>query len=122
MISAQCIRVPVETGHLAAVFVRFREKPDREVILRRWQNFKSEVEKADLPSAPSPFLRYFEEDVRPQPLLDKDAGAGMAVTIGRLREDPLYDYKFVCLSNNLVRGAAGGSILTAETLVHQGWM
>ncbi len=122
LISAQCLRVPVEFGHLAAVFVKFREKPEQEEILARWRDFISEVGEAGLPSAPVPFLQYFEEEDRPQPRLDASQQKGMGISIGRLRQDPLFDYKFVCLSNNLIRGAAGGAILLAELLVHQGWL
>ncbi len=122
LISAQCVRVPVEIGHLAAVFVRFREKIDAGTILKGWRDFKSEVELMGLPSAPSPFLLYLGEEDRPQPKLDVSSGAGMAISIGRLRRDPFFDYKFFCLSNNLIRGAAGGAILTAELLIRQGWI
>ncbi len=122
VISAQCLRVPVELGHLAAVFVKFRKKPEREEILARWRDFISEVGEAGLPSAPVPFLHYFEEPDRPQPRLDASLQGGMGISIGRLRPDPLFHYKFVCLSNNLSRGAAGGAILLAELLVHQGWL
>ncbi|NLB50997.1 MAG: aspartate-semialdehyde dehydrogenase [Clostridiaceae bacterium] len=121
-ISAQCIRVPVEVGHLAAVFVRFDRKVSEKVILDAWQNFTSQVDELELPSAPRPFLNYFDETDRPQPKLDALGDWGMRVSIGRLRKDPIFDYKFVCLSNNLVRGAAGGSVLTAELLVRQGWI
>ena len=122
LISTQCVRVPVEFGHLAAVFVRFRRSIESTDILMRWRNFSSEVGSANLPSAPRPFLRYFEEADRPQPKYDAISRHGMGISIGRLREDPIFDYKFVCLSNNLIRGAAGGSILTAELLIHQGWI
>lgn len=119
-ISAQCLRVPVEDGHTAAVSVQFDKKPSRELILERWANFKTLPQDLQLPSAPRPFLIYLEADNRPQPALDALAGNGMAVTIGRLREDPLMDWRFVCLSHNTLRGAAGGSVLTAELLCAQG--
>lgn len=122
VISAQCYRVSVQEGHTAAVSVRFREKPSREEILSRWASFAGIPQQAKLPSAPQPFLQYLEDDNRPQPLLDAMAGNGMAVSLGRLREDPLFDYKFTCLSHNTIRGAAGGAILTAELLVHLGYI
>lgn len=122
VISAQCYRVSVQEGHTAAVSVRFRDKPSREEILERWAAYEGVPQTADLPSAPKPFLQYLPEDNRPQPLLDAMAGNGMAVTIGRLREDNIFDYKFTCLSHNTIRGAAGGAILTAELLVHMGYI
>ena len=121
-ISAQCLRVPVEDGHLAAVSVEFENPPTREEILSRWANFRTLPQELKLPSAPDPFLIYTEEDNRPQPALDAEAGNGMAITIGRLREDPLMDWRFVCLSHNTPRGAAGGSVLTAELLCAQGYI
>lgn len=118
-ISAQCIRVPVSDGHLAAVFVKFSgEKPSKEQILERWRNFGG----VDLPSAPSEFLRYAEENDRPQPKLDRDAQKGMQVTLGRLREDSIFDYKFIGLSHNTLRGAAGGAVLIAELLTDKGYI
>lgn len=122
LISSQCFRVPVEFGHMAAVFVRFRRPIEATDILMSWRDFTSDVEEARLPSAPKPFLRYFEDSDRPQPKLDASSRHGMGISIGRLREDPIFDYKFVCLSHNLIRGAAGGAILTAELLVHQGYL
>jgi aspartate-semialdehyde dehydrogenase len=122
VISAQCYRVAVQEGHTAAVSVKFSNKPSKEEIISRWENYSGIPQQANLPSAPQPFLRYFAEDNRPQPLLDAMAGNGMAVTIGRLREDPIFDYKFACLSHNTIRGAAGGAILTAELLVHLGYI
>ncbi len=116
VITAQCIRVPASDGHLAAVFVSFARKPSREQVLEAWKTFAGRPQQLKLPSAPSPFLHYFEDDARPQTKLDRDAGNGMAVTIGRLRGDPMFDYRFVCLSHNTVRGAAGGAVLTAELL------
>jgi aspartate-semialdehyde dehydrogenase len=116
VISAQCIRVPASDGHLAAVFVSFERKPSREQVLEAWRTFAGKPQQLKLPSAPAPFLTYFEDESRPQTRLDRDAGNGMGVTIGRLRPDPLFDYRFVCLSHNTVRGAAGGAVLTAELL------
>jgi aspartate-semialdehyde dehydrogenase len=114
--TAQCIRVPATDGHLAAVFISFERKPAREEVLALWRGFTPKPQELRLPSAPTPFLTYFEEDSRPQTRLDRDAGNGMAITIGRLRPDVLFDYRFVCLSHNTVRGAAGGAVLTAELL------
>jgi aspartate-semialdehyde dehydrogenase len=116
VITAQCIRVAASDGHLAAVFVSFERKPSREEVLAAWAGFSGRPQALKLPSAPSPFLRYLEDDARPQTRLDREAGDGMAITIGRLRPDPLFDYRFVCLSHNTVRGAAGGAVLTAELL------
>lgn len=121
-ITAQCIRVPVSDGHMAAVFISFAKKPSREQILELWKNFKGKPQKLDLPSAPKQFIRYFEEENRPQAKLDRDAEAGMGITAGRLREDLIYDYKFVCLSHNTIRGAAGGAILIAELLKSEGYL
>ena len=121
-ITAQCIRVPVSDGHMAAVFVSFEKKPTREQILSAWQEFSGPPQKLKLPSAPTPFLHYFEDDTRPQTRLDRDAGRGQAVTIGRLRDDPVFDWKFVALSHNTVRGAAGGAVLTAELLKSEGYL
>ena len=121
-ISAQCIRVPVSDGHLAAVSVSFKHKPAKEQILERWANYRTLPQQLGLPSAPDPFLIYKEEDNRPQPLLDRDLGQGMAVVIGRLREDPVMDWRFISLSHNTLRGAAGGSVLTAELLCEQGFI
>ncbi len=122
VISAQCIRVPVSDGHMAAVSVSFEKKPPKGEILERWRTFEGKPQRLGLPSAPKPFMTYYEEDTRPQTRLDRDAGNGMAVTLGRLREDPLFDYKFVALSHNTVRGAAGGAILTAELLKAEGYL
>ncbi len=115
IISAQCIRVPVTDGHLAAVSVRFASKPSREDILAAWRDY-APLRSLALPSAPEPFLKYFDEPDRPQTRLDRDYEHGMGVTIGRLRDDPILDYKFVCLSHNTLRGAAGGGVLSAEWL------
>ncbi len=120
-ITAQCIRVPASNGHMAAVFVRFAKKPTKEEILDRWNRFIGRAQELQLPSAPKQFLHYFEEDNRPQTKLDRMLEGGMAVSIGRLREDTQYDYKFVCLSHNTLRGAAGGAVLLAELLHAEGW-
>ena len=122
VISAQCVRVPVTDGHLAAVFVAFDRKPTRDDVIARWRAFEGEPQRAGLPSAPRPFLAYFDDDDRPQTRLDRDAGDGQAVTIGRLRPDTLFDWRFVALSHNTVRGAAGGAVLTAELLTQQGYI
>ena len=121
-ITAQCIRVPVADGHLAAVFASFDKKPTKEEILQAWKEFKGVPQELDLPSAPKQFLNYFEEENRPQTKLDRDLEGGMAVSIGRLREDTQYDYKFVCLSHNTLRGAAGGAVLMAELLAAKGYL
>ena len=120
-ITTQCIRVPVSDGHLAAVFFSLRDKASKEEILRRWRDYTGEPQRLALPSAPKQFLHYFEEPDRPQTRLDRDLEKGMAVSIGRLREDSQYDYKFVCLSHNTIRGAAGGAILMAELLAAKGY-
>ncbi|MDR1806198.1 MAG: aspartate-semialdehyde dehydrogenase [Clostridium sp.] len=120
--TAQCIRVPVSDGHLAAVFARFEKKPTKEQILETWSGFAGVPQEAALPSAPKQFLHYFEEDNLPQTALQRDLEGGMAVSLGRLREDSQYDYKFVCLSHNTLRGAAGGAVLMAELLAYQGWL
>lgn len=122
IITTQCVRVPVLDGHTAAVFVRFEKKPTKEQILKAWAEFKGLPQELELPSAPKQFIQYLEDDNRPQVQLDKDYENGMGVTIGRLREDTLYDYKFIGLSHNTVRGAAGGAILSAELLKAQGYI
>ncbi len=119
--TAQCLRVPVSDGHMAAVFVRFNKKPTKEQILAKWQEFKGAAQELELPSAPKQFLHYFAEDNMPQTKLQRDLEGGMAVSIGRLREDTQYDYKFVCLSHNTLRGAAGGAVLLAELLCAKGY-
>ena len=119
--TAQCLRVPVSDGHMGAVFVRFENKPSKEEILQAWKEFHGPAQDLELPSAPKQFLHYFEENDRPQPKLDRMLENGMAVSIGRLREDNQYDYKFVCLSHNTLRGAAGGSVLLAELLAAKGY-
>ena len=120
-ITTQCLRVAVSDGHTAAVFVSFDKKPSKEEILEAWKNFSGVPQELELPSAPKQFLHYFEEDNRPQAKLDRMLEKGMAVSIGRLREDSQYDYKFVCLSHNTLRGAAGGAVLMAELLAAKGY-
>ena len=120
--TAQCLRVPVSDGHMGAVFVRFANKPAKEQILQKWAKFRGPAQELALPSAPKQFLHYFEENDRPQPKLDRMLENGMAVSIGRLREDTQYDYKFVCLSHNTLRGAAGGAVLLAELLAAKGYL
>lgn len=120
--TAQCLRVPVSDGHMAAVFVRFKNKPSKEEIINVWDNFSSVPQELDLPHAPKKFLNYFVEDNMPQTKLQRDLEGGMAVSVGRLREDSQYDYKFVCLSHNTLRGAAGGGVLLAELLCAQGYI
>lgn len=122
IISTQCIRVPVSDGHLATVFVSFEKKPSKEEILNLWKSYSGKPQLLNLPSAPKQFLTYFEEDNRPQTGLDRTTENGMGITIGRLREDAIFDYKFVCLSHNTLRGAAGGAVLTAELLVAEGYL
>ena len=121
-ITAQCIRVPVSDGHMAAVFVAFEKKPTREEILAAWRSYAGKPQTLKLPSAPSPFLTYFEEENRPQTKLDRDAGNGQGISIGRLRPDAVFDWRFVALSHNTVRGAAGGAVLTAELLKAEGYL
>ena len=120
-ITTQCLRVPVSDGHTAAVFVSFDKKPSIDEIKKAWKEFKGAPQELNLPSAPKQFLNYFEEDNRPQSKLDRNLEGGMAVSIGRLREDSQYDYKFVCLSHNTLRGAAGGGVLMAELLAEKGY-
>lgn len=122
VISAQCLRVACADGHMAAVSVSFRNKPSMDEIKERWANFETEAQRLELPSAPKPFLQYFEDPSRPQTKLDRDFQNGFGVSIGRLREDKLFDYRFVCLSHNTVRGAAGGAMLTAELLCRKGYI
>ena len=122
VISAQCLRVACSDGHMAAVSVSFKKKPTIEQIKERWANYETEAQRLELPSAPKPFLQYFEDPSRPQTRLDRDFQNGFGVSIGRLREDKLFDYRFVCLSHNTVRGAAGGGILTAELLCRKGYI
>lgn len=120
-ITTQCLRVPVSDGHTAAVFVSFDKKPSKEEIIAKWNEFKGAPQELDLPSAPKQFIHYFEEDNRPQAKLDRNLEGGMAVSVGRLREDSQYDYKFVSLSHNTLRGAAGGGVLLAELLAAKGY-
>ena len=122
VITTQCIRVPVLNGHTAAVFVKFAKKPTKEEPIEAMVNFKGIPQELDLPSAPKQFIQYLEEDNRPQVALDVDYEGGMGVSVGRLREDTVYDYKFVGLSHNTLRGAAGGAVLCAETLVAKGYI
>lgn len=121
-ITAQCLRVPVSDGHTAAVFASFEKKPEIEDIKKIWAEFRGPAQELDLPSAPKQFLHYFEEDNRPQARLDRDIEGGMAVSVGRLRPDTQYDIKFVCLSHNTLRGAAGGAVLMAELLAAKGFL
>ena len=122
-ITAQCLRVPVSDGHMAACFVSFKgEKPSLEQIKADWAAFSGRAQELKLPSAPRQFLHYFEEADRPQTKLDRMLEGGMAVSIGRLRPDTQYDYKFVCLSHNTLRGAAGGAVLLAELLCAEGYI
>lgn len=121
-ITTQCLRVPVSNGHTAAVFVSFEKKPSKEEILEAWKTFKGEPQELELPLAPKQFIHYFEENDRPQAKLDRGLERGMAVSVGRLREDTQYDYKFVCLSHNTLRGAAGGGVLLAELLAAKGYL
>ncbi len=120
--TAQCLRVAASDGHMAAVFVRFDKKPSVEEIKEIWKNFKGYPQEAELPSAPKQFLNYFEEDNLPQTKLQRNLEGGMAISVGRLREDTQYDYKFVCLSHNTLRGAAGGAVLMAEQLCNMGYI
>lgn len=122
VITCQCIRVPVLNGHTAAVFVKFRKKPSKEQLIEKLVSFKGLPQELNLPSAPEQFIQYMEEDDRPQVTLDVDFGKGMGVSIGRLREDTVYDWKFVGLSHNTVRGAACGAVLCAELLTEQGYI
>ena len=121
-ITAQCLRVPVSDGHMAAVFMKFENKPTKEQILDKWANYVTDTNGLDLPSSPEKFLRYFEEDNFPQTKLHRDIDKGMSVCLGRLREDSVFDYKFIGLSHNTLRGAAGGAVLAAELLCAKGYM
>lgn len=116
IISAQCLRVPVSDGHMAAVAVKFHKRPTKEQIIKKWNNYISPIKYLNLPMSPDKFIVYFDEENRPQTKLDRNINKGMSVLIGRLREDTILDYKFVCLSHNTLRGAAGGSLLVAEML------
>lgn len=121
-ISCQCIRVPVLNGHTAAVFINFEKKPTKEQLIDKLVAYKGFPQENNLPSAPKQFIQYFEDDSRPQVKLDVDYENGMGVSIGRLREDSIYDFKFIGLSHNTVRGAAGGAVLCAETLTAKGYI
>ncbi|MBR2764726.1 MAG: aspartate-semialdehyde dehydrogenase [Blautia sp.] len=121
-ITCQCVRVPILNGHTAAVFVRFRKKPTKEQLIEALRSFKGIPQELELPSAPKQFIQYLEEDNRPQVAMDVDFERGMGVSIGRLREDTMYDFKFIGLSHNTVRGAAGGAVLCAETLKAKGYI
>ena len=120
--TAQCIRIPISDGHTAAVFVRFKNKPTEEQIINIWKNFKGRPQELDLPHAPKQFLHYFTENDMPQAKICRNLEGGMAVSLGRLRPDTQYDYKFVCVSHNTLRGAAGGAVLMAELLCAEGYM
>lgn len=120
--TAQCLRVPVSDGHMGAVFVDFKNKPSKEEMIDIWSHFSGRAQALNLPSAPKQFLHYFTEDHLPQTKLQRDLEGGMAVSIGRLREDTQYDYKFVCLSHNTLRGAAGGAVLMAELMAAEGYL
>ncbi len=120
-ITAQCLRVPVADGHTASVFVRFAKKPTKEEILSRWASYRGLPQEMELPSAPKQFITYFEEEDRPQAHLDRMTEKGMGICVGRLREDPIFDYKFVGLSHNTLRGAAGGAVEAAELLCRLGY-
>ena len=122
VITCQCIRVPVLNGHTAAVFVKFKKKPTKEQLIEKLVTFKGLPQELKLPSAPAQFIQYMEEDNRPQVKLDVDFENGMGISVGRLREDSVYDWKFVGLSHNTIRGAAGGAILCAETLKAKGYI
>ena len=121
-ITSQCIRVPVLNGHTATVFVKFRKNPTKEQLIEAMTSFKGAPQELGLPSAPKQFIQYLEEDNRPQVALDVDFENGMGISVGRLREDSVYDWKFVGLSHNTVRGAAGGAVLCAELLKAKGYI
>jgi len=121
-ITAQCFRVAASDGHMAAVFATFVNKPTEDEIKESWSQFRGRAQELDLPSAPKQFIHYFEEADRPQTKLDRGLERGMAISVGRLRPDSQYDYKFVCLSHNTLRGAAGGAVLLAELLCAEGYM
>ena len=122
VITCQCIRIPVLNGHTAAVFVKFRKKASKEALIEKLVSFKGRPQELALPSAPGQFIQYMEEDNRPQVRLDVDFEKGMGISVGRLREDSIYDWKFVGLSHNTVRGAAGGAVLCAELLKAEGYI
>ena len=120
--TAQCLRVPVSDGHMAACFVRFEKKPTKDEILEVWKNFRGRPQELELPHAPKQFLNYYTEDNMPQTKINRELEGGMAISTGRLREDSQYDYKFVCISHNTLRGAAGGAVLLAELLCAEGYI
>jgi aspartate-semialdehyde dehydrogenase len=122
VITCQCVRVPVLDGHTAAVFVKFRKKPTLEQLIDRLKNFKGFPQETELPNAPKQFIHYLEEENRPQVKLDVNCENGFGVSVGRLREDTVYDFKFIGLAHNTVRGAAGGAVLCAETLKAMGYI
>ncbi len=122
VITCQCVRVPVLNGHTAAVFVKFRKKVTKEQLIEKLKEFKGVPQELKLPSAPAQFIQYLEEDNRPQVTADVDFERGMGISVGRLREDAVYDYKFIGLSHNTVRGAAGGAVLCAELLTARGYI
>ena len=122
LITAQCLRVAASNGHMAAVFVSFDKKPSMDEMKARWAAYKGRAQELELPSAPKQFLHYFEEPDRPQTRLDRMNEGGMQISIGRLRPDTQYDYKFVCLSHNTLRGAAGGAVELAELLCAEGYI
>lgn len=122
VISAHCVRVPVSDGHLASVFVDFENVPSREEIITAWQDFKGKPQTLALPSAPKQFITYFDEPDRPQTALDRDIEGGMGVAVGRLEEDSVFDFKFIGISHNTLRGAAGGGVLSAELLYREGYL
>lgn len=122
LITCQCIRVPVLYGHTAAAFVRFKKKVSKEELIEKLVTFKGKPQELQLPSAPKQFIQYLEDDNRPQIALDVNYEGGMGISIGRLREDTLYDYKFVGLSHNTLRGAAGGAVECAELLKALGYI
>ena len=121
LITTQCLRVPVSDGHTAAIFASFEHVPNEHEIKKLWESFEGEPQRLNLPSAPAQFIQYFEEPDRPQPMLDCYFEHGMGISVGRLRRDRIYDYKFICLSHNTIRGAAGGAILLAELLAAKGY-
>ena len=122
LITCQCIRVPVLDGHTAAVFVKFRKQPTKEQLIEKLVSYKGQPQELALPSAPKQFIQYLEEDNRPQVKLDVDFENGMGISVGRIRKDSVYDWKFVGLSHNTVRGAAGGAVLCAELLKAEGYI
>ena len=121
-ITSQCLRVPVSDGHTAAVFTSFENAPNIKEIIKKITNFKGHEKSQNLPSSTNQFIHYFEDPSRPQIKLDRNLENGMGISVGRIREDSQYDIKFVCMSHNTVRGAAGGAILLAEMLCREGYI